>query len=380
MIKNILIAMDSFKGSISGQTANRIIADVFAGYLPAGNIHQIMLADGGEGSLDALAGILDDMKIISADSVDPAGRSIASCFGYRESDREAFIEIAKTDALPMVAPGKFSLLDLSSSGVGILVKKALELNADRINLFLGGSATVDAGAGMLQELGVRYSADGSILEYRGCGRTVTEADYADFSALDSRIGSTEFVGYCDVTNPLAGPDGAALVFGPQKGGQEAELKALERKMERIGRMYPGADTKMLRGGAAGGLGYAVATALGGRLAGGAEYFLELQNIRNELDHADLVITGEGRIDSQSFDGKGPGLIADMASRRGIPVIGICGSYDCEMKVSGSCFTSVFSVLSHCCSVDEAVSVKSASDNLRSLTENLASLLFSVKNP
>lgn len=375
---NVLIAMDSFKGSINGSEANRIIAESFRAFLPESRISMILLADGGEGSLAALETVTDDIVTVSADSYDPAGDPVVSLIGYSEKRREAFIEIAQTDALPMVDVKKRNLLELSSSGVGILVRKALDLEAEKINLFLGGSATVDAGAGMLQELGAVFLSGGRKLEYRGAARTVMEADAADFSNLDPRISSVEFVGYCDVSNPLAGSEGAALVFGPQKGGTEDMLKLLDRKMVSFAGMYPGADLSLAGGGAAGGLGFAVASALGGRLISGSEYFLGIQDTDRKLDDADLVITGEGRIDNQTLDGKGPGTIARLASGKGIPVIGICGSYESDFDVRNSCFTSVFSILHRCCTPDDAMTPEAASANLRSLSENLASLLSGVK--
>jgi glycerate kinase len=378
MSGNVLIAMDSFKGSITGNEAGRIIAESFETCLPASRISRILLADGGEGSLAVLEAVTDDMMTFSVDSYDPAGDPVVSLIGYCDRRREAFIEIAQTDALPMVDVKKRNLLEMSSSGVGILVKKALDLGAEKINLFLGGSATVDAGAGMLQELGAVFLSDGHKLEYRGSARTVMEADAADFSSLDPRISSVEFVGYCDVSNPLAGPEGTALVFGPQKGGTEDMLKLLDRKMVSFAGLYPGADLSLAGGGSAGGLGFAVASALGGRLASGSEYFLGIQDIDRKLDGAELVITGEGRIDRQTLDGKGPGMIARLASQKCVPVIGICGSYESDFDVRNSCFTSVFSILHGCCTQDTAMTPETATANLRSFSENLASLLSAVK--
>lgn len=374
MIGKIAVAMDSFKGSISGKTANDIVEEALKKALPQAWIRKFHLADGGEGSLDALKDLLSDLKMINTPSQDPAGRGINSRFGYLESKRHALIEIASTNALTMIEPEKRNPLALSSRGVGLLIGRSLDLGAEKISVFLGGSATVDVGCGMLAALGARFYDDEGNLLAEGNGQTVCRAAKIDFSDLDRRLENASIRCYCDVASPLTGPSGAALAFGPQKGGTPEMLDKIEDGMMRIMKLYPPCDPALPGGGAAGGLGYALASVLCAEIRSGSRYFLDLQQFPSCLDDCDLLVTGEGRIDSQTAMGKGPGLAAAMAREKGVAVIGLCGACGEDLRLEESPFDAVFPIIDGPRTLTEAMSIPASSANLRRTVSAIAALL------
>jgi glycerate kinase len=307
------------------------------------------MADGGEGSL-SVPGSMPDCVTERMKTLDPLAREIESRFIYNTETREAWLETATTDGLPQLAPEERNPLRTTSYGLGQQLLRAIELGSRKINIFLGGSASVDGGTGMLQAAGAVFrDHKGEVIREIMNGGVLENIGSVDCLELQKKIASVEITGLCDVTSPLLGINGAATVFGPQKGADSSMVQKLEKGMTGYSRAVdsvtgyrrendPGA-------GAAGGLGYAILWALNGRLKSGVEEILRIQELERKLDRCDLVITGEGSIDSQTLMGKGPGYIAACARRKNIPVIGICGQTETDIDLlQGNPFTAVFATL------------------------------------
>ncbi len=376
-IRRVGVALDSFKGSLPGQFATTLVADVFREYLGDGAVQEFLLADGGEGSLDCAAALLPEMELLTVPAVDPRGNRITARLGYLGSAGQIFLEAAECDALAMVPPEYRNPLRLTSAGVGMLIRQALDLSPREIYLCLGGTATVDGGLGMLQSLGARlHTAQGPVTT-PATGQTLADLTNADWSGLDPRLRHTRITCLADVTSPLTGPEGAAAVFGPQKGADPATVAILEQGMQRLAALLPEKYRDLPGGGAAGGIGYAAAAALGAEITGGSGYFLEMQHFREQLPDLDLLITGEGCIDRQSSMGKGPGLAAYMAQRCGVPVVGLCGTWGADLEPEDSVFTGIFPIVGRCCGEDEALKPEVAAENLRRTATSVARLFLAV---
>lgn len=337
----ILIAPQAFKGSLDAAAVGQAIAaGVRQGWpWPVAPAITIMpLADGGEGTLRALAGSDAGWQIQSHPVAGPLpGQQVAAEWGWR-APHDALIEMATAAGLPLVPPDLRNPGLTTTSGVGELVRLALDHGARRIFIALGGSATNDGGAGFAQALGARFlAADGS--ELPPGGAALAELDRIDISALDPRLEQTEIFGVTDVTNPLNGLEGASAIYGPQKGAtlaQVAELDAALTNYATIIQRDVGRDVALIAGaGAAGGLGAGL-LAFGGpqpRLLRGADFVLEAVALRERLAVTDLVMTGEGRLDAQVAYGKLTGTLAQTASTDGVPVICVAGGVGAGYEVA-----------------------------------------------
>ena len=321
----ILIAPDKFKGSLTGQEVGEAISKGIKEILPEAEIRILPLADGGDGSIDILNAQLNLQKI-KTDVCDPLGRSLTSYFYFKED--VAYIEMASASGLVLLKTGEPDPLITSTFGTGQMIEKALSLGAKTIYLFLGGSATNDLGMGMAYALGYRFlDKDGSYLKPEG--GVMAHVTKIDRSEVLSILGKTKFYGICDVRNPLLGAKGAAAVYGPQKGADAKAIDLLEygaKTFSKVVAKTVGKDFSENEGsGAAGGLGYGILSFVGGRLISGSSFIMEVLGFDDALDGVDLLITGEGSIDSQTLEGK---VIAEVLSRckkKNIPSWIISGS-------------------------------------------------------
>lgn len=335
-MKSILVAIDSFKGCLSSKILTEEISTLINSYDPNLLVHKFYLADGGEGSLELILSHNSNLQKITLTTYDAIKQERESYFLYDQDKHIAWIEVATTIGLPLVPLEFRKPLITTSYGVGQQILKAIELGAKKINIFLGGTATIDGGLGMLDALS--QVGNKPILE----GQSLVSFGSGSFSMIKDRIKDLSFVGLCDVNNPLLGPNGAVRVFGPQKGATEYAMAILEDGMKHYANIagkkyikYPGA-------GAAGGIGFAILWALNGTLSSGSRALLEMQHISDLIKDVDLVITGEGSIDEQTLMGKGPGYIAQCAKALGIPVIGLCGRTSFNLKqLKESPFSAIF---------------------------------------
>ena len=315
----IVLAPDSFKGSATSLEISTWIENGIRSVIPTCEIVKLPIGDGGEGSL--IAALSAGFTKYEHEVIGPSGNTITAAFGV--CDKTAFIELAQASGLSQLRDKKLIPLTATSFGTGQLIRYALDVGVERIIVAVGGSACTDAGAGALQALGARLiGADGSEIGYGGAAlRSCTEID---LSHLDPRIASTEFLLASDVTNPLLGSHGAAHIYAPQKGASTDDVALLESALTHFAQLSESEHVQTPGAGAAGGFGFMALTFLHATALSGISTMLDLVGFDDALIHADLVITGEGRFDSQSLQGKAPIGILRRAQKHSIPVALICG--------------------------------------------------------
>lgn len=322
----VLVCPDSFKGSLSAAQASRAIAEGFSKVFPLANIVQLPLADGGEGTVEALVTATGG-EILRETVQGPLGDPVEACFGILGDKMTAVVEMASASGLPLIPENKRNPSITSTYGTGELIRKALDYGCRQIIIGIGGSATNDGGSGAMSALGVKFKdKDGKILPPGGLA--LKDLASIDLSELDPRIQTTHIDVACDVTNPLCGSEGASAMFGPQKGASPEMVAKLDASLLHYGTLLekvlnleilnvPGA-------GAAGGLGAALLGFLNARLRSGIEIVLEAIGFEEQLHGADLVITGEGKLDAQTAHGKAIDGVATAAHRVGVPVLALAG--------------------------------------------------------
>ncbi|WFM71624.1 glycerate kinase [Halomonas sp. CKK8] len=322
----ILICPDSFKDALPAADAARAIA---VGAKRAGGDIEALecpLADGGEGSLDALLAATGAERR-SAEVHDALGRPARADWGWHAASRTAYVELAEASGLQSLAPDERTALHSTTFGVGELIREALDAGAEQLLLTLGGSATNDGGAGMLAALGARLR-DGEGRDLAPGGAALADLAELDLDGLDPRLAGLRVETAVDVDNPLLGERGASAVFGPQKGASPDEVSRLDAALARFADVSAatlGQDYRELSGaGAAGGMGFAARAFLGAELRPGIELVMAQAGVETLLADADLVITGEGQLDGQSLAGKTPVGVARLARRHGVPVVVLAG--------------------------------------------------------
>lgn len=329
----IVIALDSFKGSCSAQTACAAVAQGLHRVDEGLELVEMPVSDGGEGLLSTLAESpqLKGARWQQQHCASPYGLSVQAAFLILPGER-AIIEMAQSCGLELTPKAQRDVRKASSFGLGEQVKAALDAGCRRLIIGLGGSATNDGGIGFAQALGVRFwREDGTLLPVPAAGQDLAHIQRIDLSEMDPRLRQVEIQASCDVTNPLLGEDGATRVYGSQKGADEAVLRELEAGMAHYSRQLTrtlGYDVSERPGtGAAGGMGAALIAYAGATLRPGIDLVLELLNADHHLSDAALTIVGEGWLDRQSAFGKAPVGVAGKAARHGVPVVALCGGRD-----------------------------------------------------
>ncbi len=322
----IIVAPDSFKGSVTALQAAHAIEQGLHRVFPDAIIEKIPMADGGEGTIQSLVDATGG-KIKTAQVLDPLENEIDAKFGILADGQTAVIEMASASGLTLVPPEKRNPLTTTTYGTGQLIRKALDLGCKRLIIGIGGSATNDGGAGMAEALGVKFTnEDGKPIERGGGGlRTLASIDMTD---LHPAIAKTETVVACDVNNPLTGPNGASHVYGPQKGATPEMIKLLDANLrhydEILAKAFGQSYNNISGAGAAGGLGAGLMAFLNAELKLGVDIVIDTVNLKERMKDASLVITGEGQIDYQTAYGKTPVGVAKVAKAENIPVIAIAG--------------------------------------------------------
>ena len=325
----LVFASDSFKGTLTSARIGELLEQAASEILPAAECVTLRMADGGEGTLDAIDGTrsCQNVPLYVHDALMRPTRCKIVIDG-----ETAFVEAASTCGLTMLGENERNPLKTSSHGVGECIGHALYHGCKHIAIGLGGTSTNDGGMGCLRALGIRFY-DENGLELLGSGADLARVCRIDESELFPQAHDAHFTILSDVTNPLLGPLGATNVFGRQKGADDAMLSALEAGMEHFAHIVsetrPNVDFSTPGYGAAGGLGMALAIFLGAQMRSGVETLLEWLNFDDVIADADLVVTGEGKFDTQSLQGKVVSGIADHARRAGVPLAVICGSSDLE---------------------------------------------------
>lgn len=323
----IVIAPDSFKDSLSAAGVAQAIAEGWGQVWPDAQVLQCPMADGGEGTVDAvLAACKGELRRQTVRG--PLGGAVEARWGWLADSHTAMIEMAEASGLQLVAPGQRDACSSTTYGTGELIRAALDAGAQRIILAIGGSATNDGGAGAMQALGVQLM-DNERQPLPAGGVALARLAHISLEQLDPRLAQVRFEIAADVNNPLCGPHGASSIFGPQKGASPEQVAQLDAALGHFADHCAQVLRQDVRdepgSGAAGGLGFAAKAFLGAQFRPGVEVVAELVGLDDAVRGADLVITGEGRFDAQTLRGKTPFGVAHIAQRQGVPVIVIAGT-------------------------------------------------------
>lgn len=323
----IVIAPDSFKESLSAAGVARALARGLRQALPEAELIECPLGDGGEGTLDAVLAATDG-EVREAQVTGPLGEAVTARWGWLAEQRTAFVEMASASGLELVPKARRDVGVATSRGTGELLQAALDAGAERLVLAIGGSATNDGGAGLLQALGARLlDAQGQALAPGGAA--LANLASIDLAALHPRLAEVAVVIAADVDNPLCGPQGASHIFGPQKGASPEQVQELDGALAHFATITAatlGRDVREQPGaGAAGGVGFAALAFLGATFGPGIEVVADLVGLEEALVGADLALTGEGRLDGQTLRGKTPAGVLRLAQRQGVPVVAVAGS-------------------------------------------------------
>lgn len=359
----ILVASDSFKGTLTSREVGRIVQEELA---PAHQVDCLPVSDGGEGLVDALQGLFPG-HLREICGMDPLGRKIP-CRYIFTADKTAIIESAEAAGLGLLAESERNPMNSSSYGLGLLIDDALRQGAERVYIGLGGSAVNDGGTGLLRAIGVRLlDKKGEEIREDG-GKILSRINALDTSALDPVIQRASFFALCDVDNPLLGPRGATCVYGPQKRASPEMLAELEKGMASFARLVmkdTGHDFTTEPGaGAAGGLGFCLISYFNAKLLKGFEAFGELTGLEEKISGHDLIITGEGKLDGQTESGKVPVGMLRLGVKHHIPVLCICGLDESGRDMG---FKKIYSIVPVHASIAE--SLASPGSSLRKLIRN-----------
>lgn len=375
-MKKVVVAMDSFKGCLSSSEAEKAVEEGIKLVCPDCEVIRFPIADGGEGILTVLVEATRGtyQKIIAND---PLMRPIETTYGVSGDKCIAFIEMATVNGLPLLSETERNPMLTTTYGTGELILHAIEQGYREFVIGIGGSATNDAGVGMLQALGARFlDKDGAVL---GKGGEILHRIAAiDFSSVHPALEDTRFTIACDVRNPFCGPEGAAHVFARQKGADDAMIEKLDAGMQSFSRLIHSTTgreiTHVPGAGAAGGLGGAFLAFLNAELKPGIDLLLQTLKFSEKIKGADLIITGEGRTDRQSLMGKVPSGILEEAKRQGIPVIVVAGSIEDTEILNQAGFQGVFSIIPSPMSLETAMKPEVAKKNICRTVAQIISLV------
>ena len=371
----IVIAPDSYKESLSATEVAQAIEKGFREIFPEAQFVSVPVADGGEGTVEAMIAATQGRAVTST-VTGPLGDTVEAQWGISGDGQTAFIEMAAASGLALVPPELRNPLITTSYGTGELILQALESGVKNIIIGIGGSATNDGGAGMVQALGAKLcDANGADIGFGG--GSLMSLNNIDIRHLDARLQTCSIRVACDVTNPLTGTSGASFIFGPQKGATEAMIRELDHNLAHFADVIKKSlrvDVKEVPGaGAAGGMGAALMAFLGAELRSGIEIVTQALNLEEHIHDCTLVVTGEGRLDSQSIHGKVPVGVASVAKKYHKPVIGIAGSLTRDVGIVHQYgIDSVFSVLNRIGALEEAF--RDAAENIYLTSRNVAATL------
>ncbi len=351
-VVKLLIAPDKFKGSLSAAGVSEALSVGWKSILPETEVSFAPMADGGEGFAEALASALVG-EWIYLESFDAIGRPIQCRFFWEPATHTAILAMSEASGIERLSSRERDPYKASTFGTGILLRRAVELGAKRVLLGLGGSATTDGGVGMAAALGYRFlSAGGEVLE-------PVPSNLARIGRIDSSEARPlpEIIAACDVQNPLLGTRGSAAVFAPQKGADANAVHFLEAGLAHLAGMVRRDLTCDFRNtpgaGAAGGMGYGLLSFCRARLEPGFDLVSKAVGLEDRIAQSDLVLTGEGRLDSQTLEGKGPAGIAALARAAGKPVLAFAGSIE-ESPEIHACFDATFPIIDRAVSLEEAM--------------------------
>ncbi|WP_339709140.1 glycerate kinase [uncultured Kriegella sp.] len=354
---NIVIAPDSFKECLSAKEVATAIAKGVFQVIPEAEVFEVPISDGGEGLLDTLMQGSGG-RLVQVTVKDPLMRSIQANYGILEDKKTAVIEMALASGLELLQEDEKNPLVTSTYGTGQLIKDALDRGCTKLIIGIGGSATNDGGAGMARALGAKF-LDSRGKELKEGGGGLNDLDSIDLTDFDKRLSVCEVVVACDVSNPLTGPNGASFVYGPQKGGSEKDVMQLDKNLanfaEKIKEELHIDIAETPGAGAAGGIGAALMAFMQGKLVNGIELVLETLGLEEYIKKSNLVITGEGKIDSQTLHGKTIAGVTKMAKKYKVPVVVVTGKIGEDIEPiydMGVC--GVFAIVNQPMNLEQAI--------------------------
>ena len=378
----VTIAIDSLKGSLSSMEAGYAISKGIKKVYPEAFVQVRPLADGGEGTVDALvAGMNGTVRNVMVTG--PLGEPVSAKYGIIESSNTAVMEMSQAAGITLVPTEKRNPLLTTTYGVGQMIKDAIQMGCRRFIMGIGGSATNDGGIGMLQALGYDFlNARGEQIPFGAKGMAELESISAEH--VIPELAECEFRIACDVTNILCGEYGCSAVFGPQKGATPSMIMQMDKWLAYYAKLaretFPKANPRQAGTGAAGGLGFAFLTFTNSTLESGIKIVLEETNLRDYLHDADFVITGEGRLDEQTAMGKAPIGVAKLAKEFNKPVLAFSG---CVTKDAVACnkngIDAFFPILRTVVSLDEAMDSKNAAQNMSDTVEQVFRLIHTMED-
>jgi len=380
MMRKIVVAADSFKGSLNSAEVARSVEAGIKSVFPGCRVEKVYIADGGEGSVEALVETLHG-QYVTVRVNDPLMRPVDARYGVIDDGKTAVIEMAAASGLTLLTPEERNPMKTTTYGTGELIAHALRSGCRRFLVCIGGSATNDAGTGMLHALGFRFE-DGQGAELGQGGEILGRIEKVDVSGVMPELATSEFIIACDVTNPFSGTDGAAHIFAPQKGADPDMVKELDAGLKHFAGVverHNGKRIDSLPGaGAAGGLGGGFSAFLGAELVSGIRMVLDAVGFGGLVKDADLVITGEGKLDAQTAMGKAPRGVLYAASKHGVPVVAIGGAVENAEELIRQGFAAVFPITPGPISLETAMLPEVATDNIRRTVTQIMNVIKSCK--
>ena len=377
----VVVAIDSFKGCMSSLEAGNCIREAVEDTGYVSDIKVFPLADGGEGTVEALMSCMHG-KEIEVEVTGPLGEKVSSYYGVLEEEKLAVMEMANVAGITMVADRSKNPMNTTTYGVGEMILDAANRGCREFIIGIGGSATNDGGLGMLTALGVEfYNKEGKKAGI--FGRDVMRVDRVDTSHLAEVLKECHFTIMCDVTNPLCGEMGSSAIYGPQKGATAKTIAQMDEGLKQYAeviRRDTGKDFADAEGaGAAGGLGFAFLTFLNTTMSAGISYILEKLGLDEEMKDADIVITGEGKLDAQTAMGKAPAGVAAMAKKHGALVLGFTGATSEDAEACNKAgMDAYFSICRGPMSMEEAMDKETARQNIHMTVKQVFNLIHQLK--
>lgn len=372
-----VIAIDSLKGSLSSMEAGDSIREGILKAIPNADVTISPLADGGEGTVETLvSGMHGTLQNVSVTG--PLGESVICEYGIIKESNTAVIEMAGAAGITLVPQAQRNPLNTTTYGVGEVILDAIQRGCRRFLVGIGGSATNDGGIGMLQALGYVFMDEKKNPVSQGA-KGLKDLVYIDDTKAIPELEECSFYVACDVTNPLCGPHGCSAVFGPQKGADSEMIKKMDQWMKNYAELakkqYHHANPEFPGAGAAGGLGFAFLTFLNAKLKSGIQIIIEETGLEDKIKDADIIITGEGRLDGQSAMGKAPVGVATLAKKYGKPVIAFAGSVTEDAKMCNEKgIDAFFPILRSIITLEDAMAPENARKNMSDTAEQVFRLL------
>ena len=373
----VVVAIDSFKGSLSTLQAGNAVKEGILRVFSDAGVNVFPLADGGEGTTDAIiSACFGNTKSVKVTG--PLGENIESNYGIIDNEKTAVLEMSSAAGITLISEEEKNPLNTTTFGVGELIKDALDNGCRSFIIGIGGSCTNDGGVGMLQALGFEFlDKDGKQVLFGAKGLSAIESIILE--KADERLKDCKITFACDVKNPLCGKQGCSAVYGKQKGATPDMITKMDGWLDRYAELtkkeLPCSDKNFPGAGAAGGLGFALMSYLGAELKSGIDLVIDAVKLEDNIRTADIVVTGEGRLDAQSYMGKAPVGVSALAKKYGKPVIAFSGAVSDGAQMCNTVgIDAYFPILRSPCTLEDAMNIKNASENLADTAEQVFRLI------